>query len=382
MKSSSLAITVLIVVTTWLAAAQVTFTYEGIDPKDEREFTKKAEAGDAEAAYRLGFMYAFLRGHQNDAEAVKWLTRAAEKNHARAEWALGSMYSQGRGVTQSEEKSVEWFVRAAEHGSAMGQVQACSAYSLGRGVPKDSVKAFDFCKKAAEQGNVFGELQLGNMYLRGEGVAENEQEGEKWIAKAAAAGFGLAQQDLARIKGGQTGLRPGAPKNHTDAVDAVFITDNNKRDAVSQSELDTLLQGTKLAEDPAVAAILYQKAIKSGASPVAWYGLGRLYEQGRGVSRDNARALELLMKAAKQEYVLALYRLGEKYRDGDGVQQDNTSAYTWFALAARYGSEDGKSEQAGIARFLTQEQTDRAKKAANDWATQYPKIELGPVKNF
>jgi len=380
MKSSRPVVVGLLTMLAWLATAQVTFTYEGIDPKDELQYIKKAEGGDVEAAYKLGFMYGFLRGHQNDAEAVKWLSTAAEKNHARAEWALGSMYSQGRGVNKSEEKAVEWFVRAAEHGSAMGQVQACSAYSLGRGVIKDSVRAFDFCKNAADQGNLFGELQLGQMYLKGEGTDVNEQEGQRLIAKAAAAGLGPAQEALAKIKAGQTGPQSGTPKDRAEGVDAVFVTDNNKHDPISQSELEKLLEGAKLAEDPSVAAALYQKAIEVGASPIAWYGLSRFYEQGKGVQRSDAKALELLTKAAKQEYMLALYRLGEKYRDGDGVQQDNPSAYTWFALAAKYGSEDGRTEQAGIARSMTPEQITRSQKAVEDWARKYPKIELDSVK--
>lgn len=360
------------------AVGQSTFTYEGIEPKDEKKFIKKADSGDTEAAYKLGFMYAFLYGHMNDAQAMKYLRLAAEKNDARAEWAIGSLYSQGRGVEKNKEKAFEWFLRAAEHGSAMGQVQACSAYSLGLGVEKDNLKAFELCRKAAAQGNVMGEFQLGQMYLRGEGTSVDEQEGQKWIAKAAAAGFGLAQEALARLKAGPTEPSPGAPKN--EAVASVFITDNKKRDPVSQAELEHLLQGAKLAQDPAIAAALYQKALETGASPVAWYELARLYEQGKGVPKDETKAQELLIKAAKQEYVLALYRLGQKYRDGDGVTQDNLSAHTWFAVAANYGSEDGKAEQIGVARFLSPDQIARSRKAADDWIKEYPKIEPETAK--
>ena len=51
----------------------------------------RAEAGDAEAQYDLGNMYAFGRGvTRDDAEAVRWLRLATEQGHADAQSKLVS----------------------------------------------------------------------------------------------------------------------------------------------------------------------------------------------------------------------------------------------------------------------------------------------------
>jgi TPR repeat protein len=60
----------------------------------------RAEAGDAEAQYLFGNMYAFGLGGfpQDDAEAMRWHRLAADQGHAGAQYELGNMYATGRGV--------------------------------------------------------------------------------------------------------------------------------------------------------------------------------------------------------------------------------------------------------------------------------------------
>ena len=69
----------------------------------------QAEQGDAEAQYRLGFMYAEGRGvPQDDAEAVRWYRLAADQGDARAMSNLGGMYAGGRGVVQDYVQAHMW----------------------------------------------------------------------------------------------------------------------------------------------------------------------------------------------------------------------------------------------------------------------------------
>ena len=66
-------------------------------PADDIETMRKAaEAGDADAQYRLGVMY---YGHGlvplDATEAAKWYRKAAGQGHASAQYKLGLMYDNG-----------------------------------------------------------------------------------------------------------------------------------------------------------------------------------------------------------------------------------------------------------------------------------------------
>jgi TPR repeat protein len=362
------------------STAQVTsFQYEGAYPAQVDDYIQKANNGDMEAAYKLGFMYAFLFGHQDPEKAVQWLSKAADGGHIKAEAHLAQFYREGKGVAKDEGKARELWTRSAEGGFAEAQVRLCLWYHAGTGTPKDPVAAFQWCKKAAEQGDVFGELLYGQMYMRGEGVAADEIEGEKWIAKSAAQGFGPAQGELAQIKAGPHENLPGMP---AEGVTVVAVVASPKPSPLAEAELEKLEQAGKTDEDAQAAAKLYRSAMATSASPVDWYELARLYEQGKGVSKDDAKALQLLLKSAEQEFMPALYRLGEKYREGDGVTQNNAGAYTWFALAASFGNTEAKRDMLSAGSYLNAEQLQRAQSEAFEWVREYPKITSDVNRDF
>ena len=63
-------------------------------PTALRLFTASANAGNAEAQYQLGVMFA--RGHgviSNVPDAVSWFRRAAEQGHAAAQFELSLAYA-------------------------------------------------------------------------------------------------------------------------------------------------------------------------------------------------------------------------------------------------------------------------------------------------
>jgi TPR repeat protein len=65
--------------------------------------------------------------------------------------------------------------------------------------------------------------------------------------------------------------------------------------------------------------------------------LGFLYANGRGVSRDDMRALEWYRKAAKKGDATAMRNIGLMYRKGEGVPKDQREAVRWFFRAAEKG---------------------------------------------
>ena len=65
--------------------------------------------------------------------------------------------------------------------------------------------------------------------------------------------------------------------------------------------------------------------------------LGALYEHGRGVAQDYAKAREWFEKAAASGDARAMTSLGALYEYGRGVAQNDAKAREWFDKAAAKG---------------------------------------------
>ena len=116
---------------------------------------------------------------------------------------------------------------------------------------------FDFQMKLAQKGNAEAQFKVGEMYETGFGVKEDKAEAATWITKAAdqgheTAGFKLLYWDI--------------EKNG--------VTDANK------GELEAL------------------RAKANDGNAQAQYYVGKMYSRGVGVTRDSAKALDWLNKAA------------------------------------------------------------------------------------
>src|SRR5882672_7128534 len=66
--------------------------------------------------------------------------------------------------------------------------------------------------------------------------------------------------------------------------------------------------------------------------------LGRRYDKGEGVVKDQVEAVKWYRKAAEQNYAKAQYNLGVCYERGygcrDGVAEDDAEAVKWYRKAA------------------------------------------------
>ncbi|MBM3492067.1 MAG: CHASE2 domain-containing protein [Alphaproteobacteria bacterium] len=67
------------------------------------------------------------------------------------------------------------------------------------------------------------------------------------------------------------------------------------------------------------------------------YVLAKRLSAGQGLSRDAAKAFELLCQEAERGFANAPYSLGKAYRDGQGVAADPVAAARWFEAAAEQG---------------------------------------------
>jgi TPR repeat protein len=97
---------------------------------------------------------------RNFEEAFEILEPHAEAGDADAEFKIGFMYLHGRGTNRDYDLAVEWLEKAGEQGHAEAQYNMAMNYNLGRGVPEDLVQAHKWATMASAQGyRAAGELK-------------------------------------------------------------------------------------------------------------------------------------------------------------------------------------------------------------------------------
>jgi hypothetical protein len=100
---------------------------------------------------------------------IDQLRQMAEKGNAAAENALGLRYFQGdevNGIVQDEKEAFRWFSSAADRGSLPAQTKLGFLYWSGRGVPKDLNRAYFWTVVARTRGDE-GNRDLGTLLSSG-----------------------------------------------------------------------------------------------------------------------------------------------------------------------------------------------------------------------
>lgn len=148
------------------------------------ELLAAAEAGDADAQYRLGknLMLDATLDPRKASDAMQWLSRAAESGNTSAMIHLARMYRNGIGALQNYDNAARWIMRAAENGDPEGMLELGRLYRDGVGMEQDVTKAYVWFNRAAALLNLdaarerdgvsrrMNEAQL----LRAQQLSENE----------------------------------------------------------------------------------------------------------------------------------------------------------------------------------------------------------------
>jgi len=138
--------------------------------------------------------------------------------------------------------------------------------------------------------------------------------------------------------------------------------------AIAQYQLGLLYaNGKGVTKDDAKARQWYEKAAMQGHTE-AQVNLGVLLMYARGGQQDYKMAVYYLRLAANQGNDLAQRRLGQMYERGEGVQQDFVKAYMWYSLgSANDGVEAGTRLRDALVKKMDPDQIAEAQKLAREW---------------
>jgi TPR repeat protein len=156
--------------------------------------TELASKGDARAELVVGLKY--LKGDgiaANDAEAARWLARAAQVGDPIAENHLGELYQTGRGVKPDIAQAMHWYEAAAAQGDRHAMSNLAVLYAGGAGAPANFAEAARWFQRSASLGYVDAQFNLAVLFERGDGVPQSLLDAYKWYSIAAAAGDAVAK---------------------------------------------------------------------------------------------------------------------------------------------------------------------------------------------
>lgn len=160
-----------------------------------------AEAGDAEAQFKLGALYANGKGvEQDSASAVRWLRRAAKQGWFPAQTLLAWCYASGNGVNQDAAQAIEWYTKAAEQGDADAMCSLADLFHEGRpGVEVNPQAMLKWYEQAAGLGHPKAQYMLGKLLAEGTLVQQNDEAAFQWLTLAIMSDSELAQKELAML---------------------------------------------------------------------------------------------------------------------------------------------------------------------------------------
>jgi TPR repeat protein len=245
--------------------------------KSIEDLKQIAYAGDVAAQVQLGVIYLTGDGvPRDDAEAAKWLRKAADQDNAVAERYLAEMYFKGRGVAADSAEAAKLLQMAAQQGDADSEHNLAVLYVQGEGIARNPKQAALWMRKAAEQNLAAAQQGMGALYENGDGVAHDPVEAATWYRKAVAQNYVPAMNSLALL------LATSDDRHVKNPQEAVALATKAVAASTNPDYLDTLAaayfangESDKAVETERKALARnpqnedYQKALQkySGAAP-------------------------------------------------------------------------------------------------------------------
>ena len=99
----------------------------------------------------------------------------------------------------------------------------------------------------------------------------------------------------------------------------------------------------------------------------AQYNLGVIFANGKGVPKNDSKAVKWYRKAAEQGHAGGQFGLGSAYFLGRGVPENYLQAYMWLALAKAQGHEKAAKGLDVVKAKMTGAEISKARDFASLW---------------
>lgn len=265
-------------------------------PDDEQLAYDKVHAvgGDTVAMANMGLYYTYGLGVKQDyALGLDWLQKAAAKGYTKAMLQLALMYEQGTGVKKDITKALTWLRKAADNGNAGAINELGLLYENGIGVKKDLTEAATYYLRAANLGATEAMINTGLAFMAGKGVKQNLPQARQWLLKAATAGDVNAMHYL-----GYYYQHYDSVNNCALAIDwYIKAADHGDSLAAGPVGAISMQPGCTGADQAMVVKWMQQQAGKGNKD--ALFFLAGFYLEGKGVTTNHGRAMELLITVAE-----------------------------------------------------------------------------------
>ncbi|MBL4774638.1 MAG: SEL1-like repeat protein [Mariprofundus sp.] len=241
-------------------------------------------------------------------------------------------------------------------------------------------QALPLCQQAAEKGYDQAQYVLGVMYIDGKGTKKNNKYAARWLKAAAIQGHAPARYKLQSIDSSHSDASrrrftsslwskkintqpPKSPQQSetkktpqhsgievfTEPMSSQKKPAHNKRRDTTRSKILPHKKTTQ-SPIPMKANVAksnnkksdrnmfqhYVKAVRQGAAHDQLM-LGLMYHEGRGIKKNDARAVYLFNQAANQGLANAQFSLALMLHGGHGVNKDEALAMQWLTRAANQG---------------------------------------------
>lgn len=360
----------------------------GVKEADERQakemFRQSMNLGNIDAALAFAKLadgqeeydaYAFA-AKEGNTDAIRWMAdryysqslysealplyeSLAEKEDAHSLCVLGDMYYEGIGVVKDEVKARDCYARVLA--SDMGTDESYRAreryIDLAWFANGNKEKAMEEYQALGSHLSEQGLAKMADYYFRlGHKNSEVAQDSYRKVKDA-----------LQQMKNPES-VWPGAYAETMYKIGNYFYGEKLYSDAlffyseVGDAKIpvpDERLVHFRLgfiydghgALDSGKSAVEYEKASDLGDTEAS-YRAGRNYEEGKGVPKNLSKAMDLFMKASKENNAKANLHIGTIYSQKNEFGVDYEKAQKYWTLSAKTGNKQAMENLVKLARYL------------------------------
>ena len=172
--------------------------------------------------------------------------KLAKKGNAEAQFKVGEMYETGFGVKEDKAEAMNWITKAANQGHETASFKLLYWDVEKNGFNAANKAKVDDLKAKAKSGNPQAEYYIGKMYARGVGMKQDSNKAIKWLNKAALVGVLEAEREMANVR--ENSRSQELSKKRAEDKKRVDLKAKQEKERLAKKEQQRELQEKKKAE--------------------------------------------------------------------------------------------------------------------------------------